>query len=117
MASALMTSALMASPGVTGARLTGSAVFALVTGRGPDSRSMDCVGVDTCSDPGIGTPCGLGPDRLPPSPRNHDELADDPDAMACGARELRLLSARRWLAEFRFVDCSVGVPMVGRGSS
>ena len=109
----------MASPGVTGARLTGSAVLVVVTGRGPDSLAMDSVGVRTCSDPGIRTPCGLGPDRLPlpPSPRNHDELADEPDAMACGARELRLSAERCWLAALKLVDCSVGVPMVGHGSS
>ena len=75
----------MASPGVIGigARLTGPAVLALVTGRGPDNRAMGLVGVWTCSAPGICTPLGL--ERLPP--RNHDEFAEEPDPTACGARE------------------------------
>lgn len=103
----------MASPGVIGigARLTGPAALALVTGRGPESRGMDCVGGWTCSAPGIWMPLGL--DRLPP--RNHEELADEPEAMACGARELRFAAPRS--AALRFVAAWVGVPMVGRDSS
>ena len=53
-------------------------------------------------------------DLLPP--RNHEETAEDPDAMDWGARELRLASCC-WVAELRLVAVCVGVPMVGRGSS
>ena len=54
----------------------------------------------------------LGLDRLPP--RNHEELAEEPEAIACGARELRSTPRP---AALRLVAVCVGVPMVDRGSS